>query len=51
MGALTDIEYLNVFELDLAKHTTVYGLAAMTANIREGAVFLTGYVPKPCYAG
>ena len=37
--------------LGLAKHTTVYRLAAMMANIREGAVFLTRYVPKPCYAG
>jgi IS5 family transposase len=38
--------------MGLAKNTTVYGLAAMAANIRKGATFLARYgLPEPCYAG
>ena len=38
--------------MGLAKNATVYGLAAMAANIRKGAKFLRLYgVPEPNYAG
>ncbi|ORU93921.1 MAG: hypothetical protein A6F72_07885 [Cycloclasticus sp. symbiont of Poecilosclerida sp. N] len=42
--------------MGLAKNATVYGLAAMAANIRKGAKFLTLYgipdgMPEPSYAG
>lgn len=38
--------------MGLAKNVTVYGLAAMAANIRKGAKFLTEYgLPERCYAG
>ncbi|KAF3978683.1 MAG: IS5 family transposase [Methylococcales symbiont of Iophon sp. n. MRB-2018] len=38
--------------MGLAKNATVYGLAAMAANIRKGAKFLTLYgIPEPSYAG
>lgn len=38
--------------LGLAKNTTVYGLAAIAANIRKGAKFLMLYgLPGPGYAG
>lgn len=38
--------------MGLAKNATVYGLAAMAANIRKGAQFLTLYgLADPCYAG
>jgi len=38
--------------MGLAKNTTVYGLAAMAANIRKGAKFLALYgVPESSYAG
>lgn len=38
--------------MGLAKNATVYGLAAMAANIRKGAKFLTLYgLPVRCYAG
>ena len=34
--------------MGLAKNTTVFGLAAMAANIRRGAKFLTLYgLPAP----
>jgi len=38
--------------MGLAKNATVYGLAAMAANIRKGAKFLTLYgLPEDSYAG
>jgi len=38
--------------MGLAKNATVYGLAAMAANIRKGAKFLTLYgLPDPCVIG
>ncbi|KAF3982855.1 MAG: hypothetical protein HFP81_10345 [Methylococcales symbiont of Hymedesmia sp. n. MRB-2018] len=38
--------------MGLGKNATVYGLAAMAANIRKGAKFLTLYgIPEPSYAG
>jgi len=38
--------------MGLAKNATAYGLAAMAANIRKGAKFLTRYgVPRPYRAG
>ena len=38
--------------MGLAKNATVYGLAAMAANIRKGARFLTRYgLPDPCFTG
>lgn len=38
--------------MGLAKNATVYGLAAMAANIRKGAKFLTLYgLPEPCFTG
>ena len=38
--------------MGLAKNATVYGLAAMAANIRKGARFLTLYgLPDPCFTG
>ena len=38
--------------MGLAKNATVYGLAAMAANIRKGAWFLMLYgLPEPGYAG
>jgi IS5 family transposase len=38
--------------MGLAKNTTVYGLAAIAANIRTGAKFLMLYgLPDPCHAG
>ena len=38
--------------MGLAKNTTVYGLAAIAANIRKGAKFLVLYgLPDPGYAG
>lgn len=38
--------------LGLAKNMTFYGLAAMAANIRKGAKFLTLYgLPDPAFAG
>ncbi|ORU92053.1 MAG: hypothetical protein A6F70_01860 [Cycloclasticus sp. symbiont of Bathymodiolus heckerae] len=38
--------------MGLAKNATVYGLAAMAANIRKGAKFLTLYgLPEESYAG
>ncbi len=38
--------------MGLAKNTTFYGLAAMAANIRKGASFLTRYgLPNTGYAG
>ena len=38
--------------MGLAKNATVYGLAAMAANIRKGAKFLTLYgLPEASYAG
>ena len=38
--------------MGLAKNATVYGLAAMAANIRKGAKFLTLYgLPDPHHAG
>ncbi|ORU90975.1 MAG: hypothetical protein A6F72_00170 [Cycloclasticus sp. symbiont of Poecilosclerida sp. N] len=38
--------------MGLGKNTTVYGLAAMAANFRKGAEFLTLYgIPEPSYAG
>ena len=38
--------------MGLAKNATVYGLAAMAANIRKGAKFLVLYgVPESSYAG
>ena len=38
--------------MGLAKNETVYKLAAMAANIRKGAKFLTLYgLLKPCFTG
>ena len=38
--------------MGLAKNKTFYGLAAIAANIRKRAKFLTLYdLPDPCYAG
>ena len=38
--------------MGLAKNATVYGLAAMAANIRKGAKFLELYgITEPSYAG
>jgi len=38
--------------MGLAKNITAYGLAAMAANIRKGAKFLTLYgLPDPAYVG
>lgn len=38
--------------ISMAKNTTVYGLAAMAANIRKGAKFLALYgLPEPILAG
>ena len=38
--------------MGLAKNETVYKLAAMAANIRKGAKFLTLYgLPEPCFTG
>jgi len=38
--------------MGLAKNATVYGLAAMAANIRKGAKFLGLYgLPDPSYTG
>ncbi|ORU92137.1 MAG: hypothetical protein A6F72_04195 [Cycloclasticus sp. symbiont of Poecilosclerida sp. N] len=38
--------------MGLGKNATVYGLAAMAANIRKGAKCLTLYgIPEPSYAG
>jgi IS5 family transposase len=38
--------------MGLAKNATVYGLAAMAANLRKGAKFLTEYgLPEPSYTG
>lgn len=38
--------------MGLAKNTTVYGLAAIAANVRKGAKFLKMYgLPEPSYAG
>ena len=38
--------------MGIAKNATVYGLAAMAANIRKGAKFLTLYgLPDPCVIG
>ena len=38
--------------MGLAKNTTVYGLAAIAANIRKGAKFLVLYgLPSPSHAG
>ena len=34
--------------MGLAKNATVYGLAAMAANIRKGVAFVTAYgLPEP----
>ncbi|MDP0562716.1 MAG: hypothetical protein QS721_10490 [Candidatus Endonucleobacter sp. (ex Gigantidas childressi)] len=36
--------------MGLAKNATIYGLAAIAANIRKGTKFLVLYgVSKPCY--
>ncbi|MDP0562462.1 MAG: transposase [Candidatus Endonucleobacter sp. (ex Gigantidas childressi)] len=38
--------------MGLAKNATIYGLAAIAANIRKGTKFLVLYgVSKPCYTG
>ena len=38
--------------MGLAKNATIFGLAAMAANIRKGTQFLVLYgVPKICSAG
>ncbi|MDP0562389.1 MAG: transposase [Candidatus Endonucleobacter sp. (ex Gigantidas childressi)] len=38
--------------MGLAKNATIYGLAAITANIRKGTKLLVLYgVSKPCYTG
>ena len=38
--------------MGLTKNTTVYGLAAIAANLRKGAKFLTLYgLPNPISAG